>query len=106
MKTIFLSTGSAQSTNSFLTQYYSLFMGISLIILLFILFYFFIIPDKKKEKRLEQLQMELKIGDKVDTLCGISGVITELNSEYAILVTGTKKNEVEILRSSITNISS
>lgn len=106
MKTIFLSSASAQNTNAFVTEHYSFFMGISLIILLFILFYFFIIPDKKKAKRLENLWRNLKVGDKVDTLSGISGTIKELDSEYVIIVTGSKKNEVEILKTSITNICS
>ena len=43
-----------------------------------ILYFFFILPNKKKQKALKQFITDLKKGDKVVTIGGIHGKITEI----------------------------
>ncbi|MCP8616987.1 preprotein translocase subunit YajC [Salirhabdus salicampi] len=63
------------------------------ILLFFVIFYFILIrPQQKRQKRVQQMQNELKKGDKVVTIGGLHGEIHALD-EGTIVVTvdnGTK----------------
>ena len=46
------------------------------IILMFVLFYFLLIrPQQKKQKAVQQMQNELKKGDKIVTIGGLHGIV-------------------------------
>lgn len=54
--------------------------------LIFVVMYFFMIrPQQKKQKELAQFRESLKKGDKVVTVGGIYGVISEIKDAYALI---------------------
>ena len=65
------------------------------------IFYFLILlPMKKRQKKVQEFQEALKVGDKVVTTSGIYGQITRLN-EKSVQVQIADKVRVEIARAAI-----
>ena len=65
------------------------------------IFYFLILmPMKKRQKKVEQFQQSLKVGDKVVTTSGIYAQITKLN-EKSVQVQIADKVRIEIARAAI-----
>ena len=84
---------SAQGANG-LVQFlpYALILGI---------FYFMILqPMKRKQKKVQEFQDSLKVGDKVVTTSGIYGQITKLN-EKSVQVQIADKVRIEVARSAV-----
>ncbi|SET06457.1 preprotein translocase subunit YajC [Anaerobranca gottschalkii] len=55
-------------------------IGFSPLILVFVFFWFFLIrPQKKQQEQRQKMLNELKKGDKIITIGGIYGTITEIN---------------------------
>ncbi|WP_239615226.1 preprotein translocase subunit YajC [Cohnella mopanensis] len=75
-------------------------------ILMFAIFYFLLIrPQQKKQKQRGSMLNALKKGDKVTTVGGLHGTISEISDDTVVL----KVNDVTKLtfdRSSINNVSS
>lgn len=56
------------------------------LVLIVIVFYFFMIrPQSKKAKEAKQFRASIAKGDKVVTIGGIHGKITEIKEEYVVL---------------------
>lgn len=72
---------------------YSQFIMIGLLIVVFYLF--FIRPQTKKAKQQRKFREELKKGDKVVTIGGIHGKISDINETTVILDTGNTKMTIE-----------
>jgi preprotein translocase subunit YajC len=85
--------GSAQGPGGFLQILpFALILGI---------FYFLILmPMKRRQKKVQDFQESLKVGDKVVTTSGIYGQITRLN-EKSVQVQIADKVRVEIARAAI-----
>lgn len=66
---------------------------LSPIILMFVIFYFLLIrPQQKKQKKVRQMQSDLKKGDSIITIGGLHGIVHALD-EGTIIITvedGTK----------------
>ncbi|MBM7569543.1 preprotein translocase subunit YajC [Aquibacillus albus] len=63
------------------------------IILMFVIFYFLLIrPQQKKQKKVRQMQADLKKGDKVVTIGGLHATVNALDEDTLVLVVndGTK----------------
>lgn len=77
-------------------------------ILIFVVMYFLLIrPQEKKRRELEQLVSTAKKGDKIITNSGMFGKITKLNdSEGTVMIEVASGVEIEILKSSISDIPS
>ena len=57
-----------------------------MMLLIFVVMYFFMIrPQQKKQKELVQFRNSLKKGDKVVTVGGIYGVVTEIKDKYVLM---------------------
>jgi preprotein translocase, YajC subunit len=57
-----------------------------MMLLIFVVMYFFLIrPQQKKQKELANFRNSLQKGDKVVTIGGIYGVISELKDKYVII---------------------
>ena len=65
-----------------------------IITVLLILFIFYLAQQQKKrqEKQLKQMQDELKIGDRIITYSGLSGVIEEVSKEQVIIKINPEEN--------------
>lgn len=75
--------------------------GILPLLLLFVVFWlFFIRPQSKKAKEEQKFRNELKKGDKVVTIGGFHGKITEVK-EHTVVLSLAPDTEVEIEKSAI-----
>lgn len=59
------------------------------LLLMFVLFYFLLIrPQQKRQKAVQQMQRELKKGDKVVTIGGLHGFIDSIDDNKAVIKCG------------------
>lgn len=57
-----------------------------MMVLIFVVMYFFMIrPQQKKQKELAQFRNSLQKGDKIVTIGGIYGVISEVKEKYILI---------------------
>jgi preprotein translocase subunit YajC len=69
--------------------------------LILAIFYFLILlPMKRRQKKVQEFQAALKVGDKIVTTSGIYGQITKLN-EKSIQVQIADKVRIEIARAAV-----
>ncbi len=80
---------------------------IVMLVLILVVFYFVLIrPQKKKEKALQQMISNLKVGDEVASIGGIHGKIIKIKDNVFVLETGagTTKSYVKIEKSAISRL--
>lgn len=59
------------------------------LILMFVIFYFLLIrPQQKRQKQIQQMQNELKKGDKIVTIGGLHGTIDALDEGTVVIKCG------------------
>ncbi|MFD1736062.1 preprotein translocase subunit YajC [Bacillus salitolerans] len=59
------------------------------LILMFAIFYFLLIrPQQKRQKAVQQMQSDLKKGDKIITIGGLHGIVDSLDENKVIIVVG------------------
>jgi preprotein translocase subunit YajC len=59
------------------------------IVLMFVLFYFLLIrPQQKKQKAVQQMQNELKKGDKIVTIGGLHGIVDAVDEAKVVIKCG------------------
>ncbi len=74
------------------------------LILIFIVFYFFIIrPQKKKEDQRKQMIEAVKKGDKIVTIGGVHGTVTQVD-ETSVLVQVDSNTKLRVEKSAIASI--
>lgn len=57
-----------------------------MMLLIFVVMWFFMIrPQQKKQKELVQFRNSLKKGDKIVTIGGIYGVVSEVKEQYVLV---------------------
>ena len=72
-------------------------MGMILpLVLMFGLMYFMLIrPENKRKKEAEQMRSALKVGDKITTIGGITGVVVSVKEEKFVIETGADQVRIE-----------
>lgn len=71
------------------------------ILLMILIFYFFMIrPQQKKQKKIEEARNSLQKGDKVVTIGGFHGKITEVK-EHTVMVSLAPDVEVELEKTAL-----
>lgn len=58
-----------------------------LVIIIFFIYYMSYYERKKEEKKIKKMQDELKVGDKIITYTGLSGIIDKIEEDRIILKT-------------------
>lgn len=59
------------------------------LILMFVLFYFLLIrPQQKRQKAVQQMQRDLKKGDKIVTIGGLHGFVDSIDDNKAVIKCG------------------
>jgi preprotein translocase subunit YajC len=59
------------------------------LILMFVLFYFLLIrPQQKRQKAVQQMQRDLKKGDKIVTIGGLHGFVDSIDDNKAVIKAG------------------
>lgn len=85
----------------------SLISMIMMLVLMFAIFYFMLIrPQRKKEKKLQNMIANLKVGDVVASIGGIHGKIVRIKDDVFVLESGigTTKSYVSLDRSAISRL--
>ncbi|MEE3104617.1 uncharacterized protein METZ01_LOCUS2923 [marine metagenome] len=66
------------------------------------IFYFIILlPMKRKQKKVQEFQTSLKVGDRVVTTSGLHGTITKLNDERTVQLQIADKVRVDLSRAAV-----
>ncbi len=76
-------------------------MGSILIMLLpmILLFYFMIIrPENKRKKEAEAMRNNLKTGDKITTIGGITGVVVNVKDNHFVIESGADQVRIEFAK--------
>ena len=76
-------------------------MGSTLIMLavMFGLMYFMLIrPENKRKKEAEQMRSNLKSGDNVTTIGGVTGVVVDVKEDNFVLETGADRVRIEFAK--------
>ena len=85
----------------------SLVSMIMMHVLMFVVFYFFLIrPQRKKEKKLQNMIANLKVGDVVASIGGIHGKIVRIKDDVFVLESGigVTKSYITLDRSAIARL--
>ncbi|HKL10701.1 MAG TPA: preprotein translocase subunit YajC [Clostridia bacterium] len=61
-----------------------------------ILYFLMIRPQQKKNKAIQKMRENLKIGDKVVTIGGINGTIVKINDEMLTIEIGADKLKLQL----------
>ncbi len=61
-----------------------------------ILYFLMIRPQQKKNKAIQKMRENLKVGDKVVTIGGINGTIVKINDEVLTLEIGADKLKLQL----------
>jgi preprotein translocase subunit YajC len=69
-------------------------------IILGIFYFMILLPMKRRQKKVQEFQHALKVGDKIITTSGIYGLITRLN-DNSVQVQVADKVRIEIARSAV-----
>jgi preprotein translocase subunit YajC len=86
-------SGSAQGANGLLQ-----FLPFALILGIF--YFMILLPMKRRQKKIQEFQASLKVGDKVVTTSGIYGQITRLNDK-SVQVQIADKVRIEVARAAV-----
>lgn len=74
------------------------------IICILIIFYFANISNRKQNKKIKEMQNQLKCGDKIITYAGLSGIITEVKDDRVIIQTNPDNIKISIEKWAIAGI--
>ena len=79
--------------------------SIALIVIMVVVFYFLLIrPQRKKDKAVKEMLNALKVGDRICTIGGIYGTITELKDSTVTIAMGSDQAKVVIARWAIRSV--
>jgi len=63
------------------------------------IFYFLLIrPENKRKKEAEQMRSAVKVGDKITTIGGITGVVVSVKDEKFVMETGADQVRLEMAK--------
>lgn len=69
------------------------------------IFYFLLIrPQQKKNKQIQEMRNNIKIGDEITTIGGIQGKITKIKDDLLTIEVGADKVRLQIARWAVGNI--
>ena len=75
------------------------------LILMFVIFYFMLIrPQKKKDKKVKEMLAALKPGDRICTIGGIYGTITNIKDDTIELAVSNENTKLVVARWAIRNV--
>ena len=66
------------------------------IVTILVIFYFAQMPNRISNKKLKKIHDELKVGDKIITYSGMSGVIVEVFDDRVVIELNPDKNRISI----------
>ena len=77
----------------------SLFSMLPMLLIMVGVFYFLLIrPENKRKKEAEQLRSNIKTGDKITTIGGITGTVVNVKEDKFVIETGADQVRIEFAK--------
>jgi preprotein translocase subunit YajC len=82
------------------------YSGLVMMVVFFGIFYFLLIrPQQKKNKNIQKMRSELKVGDNIITIGGIHGKVLNIKDEVLTLEVGADKAKLQIAKWAVGSVS-
>lgn len=75
-----------------------------LVLLLVVMYFLLIRPQKKREKQVNQMRSNVRVGDEIITIGGICGKIVKTKDESLVIQVGADKVKFEIMRWAVSKV--
>ena len=75
-----------------------------LIIMMIVLLQVMIIPQRKRDKKIKDMLASIKVGDRVRTIGGIYGTVTNIKDDIITISVGPDKARLVFARGAIANV--
>ena len=75
-----------------------------LVLLLVIMYFLLIRPQKKREKQVNEMRSNVRVGDEIITIGGICGKVVKTKDESLVIQVGADKVKFEIMRWSVSKV--
>jgi len=83
----------------------SQYSGLIMMVVFFGIFYFLLIrPQQKKNKQIQKMRSELKVGNNIITIGGIHGKILNIKDEVITIEVGSDKVKLQVSRWAVGSI--
>ena len=79
-------------------------MMLPLILLIVIMYFMLIKPQKKRERQVNEMRSNLRVGDDIITIGGICGKIVKTKEDTIIIQVGADKLKFEMMRWSVSKV--
>lgn len=77
----------------------SLFSMLPMLLIMIGVFYFLLIrPENKRKKEAEQMRSNIKTGDKITTIGGITGTVVNVKEDKFVIETGADQVRIEFAK--------
>ena len=77
---------------------------ILIILMMVVLFAVMIIPQRRKDKKVKEMLAAIKVGDRVRTIGGIYGTVTNIKDDIITISVGHDKARLVFARGAISNV--
>ena len=74
------------------------------IIMMIVLLLVMIIPQRKRDKKIKDMLASIKVGDRVRTISGIYGTVTNIKDDIITISVGPDKARLVFARGAIANV--
>ena len=71
---------------------------IMIVAMLGIMYFLMIRPENKRKKEAEQMRANMKVGDKITTIGGITGTVVNVKDEKFVIETGADQVRIEFMK--------
>ena len=71
---------------------------IMLVVMIGVFYFLLIRPENKRKKEAEQMRSAVKVGDKITTIGGITGVVVHIKDDKFVLETGADQVRIEFAK--------
>lgn len=75
-----------------------------LVLLLVVMYFLLIRPQKKREKQVNEMRSNVRVGDEIITIGGICGKVVKTKEESLVIQVGADKVKFEIMRWSVSKV--
>ena len=77
---------------------------VMLVVMMVVLLLVMIIPQRKRDKKIKEMLNSIKVGDRVSTIGGIYGTVTNIKDDIITISVGPDKARLVFARGAIANV--
>jgi preprotein translocase subunit YajC len=71
---------------------------IMIVVMLGVMYFLMIRPENKRKKEAEQMRNEMKVGDEITTIGGITGKVVQVKDNKFVIETGADQVRIEFMK--------